>query len=197
MADFVPGRSVNPRASDLVGQKFNHLTVVRRLPNSANHQSQWLCLCVCGQERTTTGAMLKRGDVKSCGCLRYKRGAASHSWQGYGPLSKTQWSRIVSGARERDLLLTISPEFVVRLFKEQNERCALSGWPITLGSKKEQVTASLDRIDSNQGYLPHNVQWLHKDVNKLKVNLTDERFVEICQAVAAHTLATNSVATSS
>jgi hypothetical protein len=47
-------------------------------------------------------------------------------------------------------------------------------------------TASLDRIDSTKGYIEGNLQWVHRDINKLKKNLPDDRFVEICRAVASY-----------
>lgn len=49
-----------------------------------------------------------------------------------------------------------------------------------------ETTASLDRIDSNRGYTQDNVQWVHKDVNKMKMDLNQQIFVELCRAIAAH-----------
>lgn len=56
------------RALKLTGQKFGHLSVVRRVENSKGKQSQWLCRCSCGNEIICVGAMLLRDHYKSCGC---------------------------------------------------------------------------------------------------------------------------------
>lgn len=55
---------------DLVGQRFGRLTVIKRVENSQYNQVQWLCKCSCGNTKITTQALLKRGKVKSCGCLK-------------------------------------------------------------------------------------------------------------------------------
>lgn len=44
-------------------------------------------------------------------------------------------------------------------------------------------TASLDRIDSNFGYTETNVQWVHKELNIMKWNLTDKSFVDWCEKI--------------
>lgn len=43
--------------------------------------------------------------------------------------------------------------------------------------------ASLDRIDSSQGYIKGNVQWVHKDINKMKFDLSQDRFLELCNII--------------
>ncbi len=64
--------------------------------------------------------------------------------------------------------------------------CPLSGWPLTFPArgKDRTATASLDRIDSNQGYIEGNVRWVHKDVNRVKWSLTDQEFFELANRVA-------------
>ena len=61
---------------DLTGQKFARLTVIERgedyvSPKGA-HLKQWLCKCDCGNKDTilVISSKLKRGEVKSCGCLK-------------------------------------------------------------------------------------------------------------------------------
>jgi hypothetical protein len=44
-------------------------------------------------------------------------------------------------------------------------------------------TASLDRIDSKLGYIPGNIQWVHKTINRMKVNLPEEDFVYFCRLI--------------
>jgi hypothetical protein len=78
-------------------------------------------------------------------------------------------------------------EYAWALFLEQDRRCAFTDWPLYFNKTnkgRSDRTASLDRIDSNLGYIEGNVQWIHRDVNKLKKNFSDEYFLQICQAVA-------------
>ena len=47
-------------------------------------------------------------------------------------------------------------------------------------------TASLDRIDSSQPYVVTNIQWVHKDVNLMKMDLDEDWFVALCWVVTNH-----------
>lgn len=61
------------RFVDLTGQKFNRLTVIKRVedyisPKRQRH-AQWLCSCECGNQVVVKGEHLKNENTKSCGCL--------------------------------------------------------------------------------------------------------------------------------
>ena len=57
--------------------------------------------------------------------------------------------------------------------------------PISFPTKSTGIrTASLDRIDSSKGYVPGNIQWVHKDVNWMKGSFTQEYFVNICKKIS-------------
>lgn len=58
---------------DLVGMRFGHLTVIRRMPNNSQNRSMWLYQCECGKQSTTQGKLLRNGHTKSCGCQRGNR----------------------------------------------------------------------------------------------------------------------------
>lgn len=45
---------------------------------------------------------------------------------------------------------------------------------------------SLDRIDSSKGYIPGNIQWVHKDVNSLKSNFDEEESIKWCTMIAEY-----------
>lgn len=42
---------------------------------------------------------------------------------------------------------------------------------------------TIDRIDSAKGYVKGNIQWIDKDINRIKLNLTDTEFIEWCKIV--------------
>jgi hypothetical protein len=46
-------------------------------------------------------------------------------------------------------------------------------------------TASLDRIDSSKGYEIDNIQWVHVMVNMCKNKYPQDKFVEMCKAIAS------------
>lgn len=57
---------------DLTGQKFGRLTVIRRGEDRGGRVA-WEALCDCGNTSIPLGQNLRRGDVKSCGCLNREK----------------------------------------------------------------------------------------------------------------------------
>jgi hypothetical protein len=53
------------------------------------------------------------------------------------------------------------------------------------------TTASLDRKDSSKGYTKDNVQWIHKTINFMKGQMSDQEFVSWCKLVCTNTGALN------
>ena len=56
------------KLKDLVGMKFNRLTIVERAENNKNGQAMWVCKCECGNYITAFASNIVRGITKSCGC---------------------------------------------------------------------------------------------------------------------------------
>lgn len=86
-------------------------------------------------------------------------------------------------AKTRKILYSVTIDYLNKIFKKQNGKCALSGLPIHFSDIKNGIrekTASLDRIDSNRGYVKGNVQWVHKHVNNMKWDFDQGYFIEVC-----------------
>lgn len=58
------------KAEDLTGKRFGRLTVISRAENRKDGKARWKCLCDCGKETIVYAYSLKRGNTKSCGCIR-------------------------------------------------------------------------------------------------------------------------------
>ena len=61
---------------DLIGQKFGHLTVIKRDGSDKRGEAKWLCLCDCGNQQliSVLGSNLRNGHSQSCGCDRRSHG---------------------------------------------------------------------------------------------------------------------------
>lgn len=55
------------KLDNLMGRKFNRLTVIGRAPNK-DFKPHWICKCECGNESIVSSRNLKGLKVKSCGC---------------------------------------------------------------------------------------------------------------------------------
>lgn len=177
---------------NLIGQKFGGLTVIKPAGSTSRGLALWECLCECGSTFVTSGYYLRQGRKKSCGCRTNRKfGSENHRWSGFGSISGAYWHRIRQGAINRNLELAITIEEAWELFVQQNGKCALSGEPLVLctsDSKRRKnssrQTASLDRKDSTKGYTRENVQWIHKTLNKMKMEMPDDEFISWCLKVA-------------
>jgi hypothetical protein len=63
---------------------------------------------------------------------------------------------------------------------EQNKKCNISGIELIFNweNKKTEITASLDRIDNDLGYIEGNVAWINKDINRMRNIFTIEHFIK-------------------
>lgn len=87
----------------------------------------------------------------------------------------------------------ISKEYAWNILLQQNFRCTLSGIKLKLTDSaaelkadKESITASIDRIDSSKGYVEGNIQWIHKKLNIMKLDMSQSEFINQCKAVASN-----------
>lgn len=140
--------------------------------------------CKCGTQAWITKYSLLNGKTKSCySCGNEKK------FKGVNTLSKTYFSKLKKNAEKRSLSFNLTMEELWSLYVNQKQRCALTDKPINLSwSTKESQTASLDRIDSSKEYVIENVQWVHKDINKMKNNFNQNYFVEMCKLVYKHNI---------
>lgn len=127
---------------------------------------------------------------KSCGCRRkqlYKtnKGNTSVRWNGHGEISSKKWYAYKSNACKRGIEFNIKIEDAWNQFMKQDKRCAISNLDLTFDStsKKCDGNASLDRIDSSVGYEKDNIQWIHKDIQNMKWNLPEDKFLTYCELV--------------
>lgn len=173
-------------------QKFGKLTVLefshrKQRKDSKKYREYYRCICECGEETIVEKYNLRK--TKSCGCLRKKRGKHCCNWKGCGEISATHLLKIKYRSSRDGIVFDLSIEEAWEKFLEQNGKCALSGVPLEFeksqyGLWHGEPTASLDRIDSSKGYLKDNIQWVHKDVNKMKQNLDEAKFIEWCHLIS-------------
>lgn len=117
-----------------------------------------------------------------------KFSSSSDKWSGCGEISGSRWGDISYGARSRGVEIALSIEDAWKVWEYTGGICPYLNIPLLhpktdKDKKAGNWSASLDRIDSSKGYTPDNVQWIHKDVNKMKINLSHDRFIEMCEYV--------------
>jgi hypothetical protein len=153
--------------------------------NSVGHHL-WFWLCPeCKEKRgpSTVGHLGRRERCNQCAMARQN----NPRWRGYKELTGVWLSEYRHGAETRNLAWDITPEDIWSQWIHQDGRCVYTGWLLTHGKD-----ASLDRINSAIGYVAGNIQFVHKDINRLKWNLDNDYFMQLCQAVVIHSISGSS-----
>ena len=171
---------------NLIGKTFGKLTVIDEAPYSKNKNDPspyWKCRCECGNETNVRAYTLTNGITKTCGGVHHRTGVEHYRWKGCGQMSGRYFCEVKKSAKARNFLFRITREDMWEQFVKQNEKCALTGVPLTFESKY-QGTASLDRIDSTKGYVKGNIQWVHKKVNMFKKDYPQKQFLQLCKSIS-------------
>lgn len=131
-----------------------------------------------------------KDKIKEYGLVREKlKTKLRRTWGGVGEISGRYLQSLRNRCKQYKIENNYTPEYLWELFLKQNRKCVYSGLELKFATVinndgiKEQ-TASLDRIDSNKGYVNGNLQWVHKTINKMKQELDENTFIEFCRLVS-------------
>jgi hypothetical protein len=190
----------SPKFKDLSGKQLGEYFIICRAPTSKGGATMFWTECSCGKIEQKCSTHLIRGKSSMCvQCAADKH--ARESFKGVGEISYAYWKQLKRGAagekssrKSRKVRkFEVSIEEAWDIFERQDRMCALSGLPIkfvTVGvsnsHRMKEQTASLDRIDSNGDYTLDNIQWVHKDINRMKNVYEQEHFIMMCNAVASY-----------
>lgn len=171
----------NTKPHQLIGARFGALTVESKCESKVtlNQGQFWLCRCDCGQITTVRTQSLVSGSTRSCGSRKHHSVPKDNH-----DLDLAYWSRLKQNANHRGLEFTITRDYAVSIFTNQ---CALSGVYISLDNSDRRQNASIDRINNSLGYIPGNIQWVHKDINRMRGGLSVEDFAFWCRRVTQYT----------
>lgn len=169
-------------SEDLTGLRFSKLLVIERSASISIGKNipRWKCLCDCGTTTSTLASSLKNGTTCSCGCLRIEK-----QQTGFQEISGSYWGKIKGCAKRRNIHFDITIEYIWDLFIKQNKRCIITNVDINFPKRYgvDEQSASLDRIDSSKGYVEGNVQWVHKSINFMKMQHSQDYFYYLSKLI--------------
>jgi hypothetical protein len=143
----------------------------------------------CGAERTYSDKnKYERAEAAKSMCRKCantkinktisRKGSENAAWTGYKDVPGKIFSRLRNGAKKRNIEVTITIEDIYTQYIKQHKQCAFTGVPLEFG-----LDASVDRIDSQEGYHVWNIQIVHKTLNMMKKDMPNDLFISWCRMV--------------
>jgi len=182
---------------DLVGKKFEYLTILEILPND-----KVVCECDCGTVRAFNWRDIKRGKTKGCGCRRntpeLKERARERArlmvkngiFNGGGDMHSKKNREFkycfknINRKNRKECLVSI--EDLKDVWNKQNGYCAYSNLKLVLPTHSDicpdvpYKVASVDRIDSSKPYTKDNIQFVSRTINYAKNSMPHQ---EMCKFI--------------
>jgi len=146
---------------EMVGKRFNRLTVIKENGRSKQKCIRWECYCDCGNILIIDGNSLRNGNTKSCGCLNIEKIKERSTTHG---MSKTptysSWKAMIKRCNNTNGSnygyyggrgITVCKRWLKfeNFFEDMGEK------PIGL---------TIDRFDNNKGYYLKNCGWVSRAI---------------------------------
>ena len=155
-----------PSYSKLIGTKHNKL-YIESLCRKKN-RNMLKCICQCGnilylyrwQLKYTTACPICQSKIKN------------------NNLSVSLFNKIKEQALKNHLKFEIDYDYANSVFKNQNKRCTFCKKPFNNSNDM-----FLNLIQPSKGYVKGNVEWINKDIAKMKHNLSNHDFLKICKKI--------------
>lgn len=139
----------------MIGKKFGRLTVVEEYTQrGTSGRIIYKCRCDCGNEADVSGAHLRTGHTRSCGCSRrdhIKHGQAyTRLYHIYHKMkARCYYKHDARYSRYGGRGITLCDEWL-------NDFMNFYNWAMNNGYSDE---LSIDRINNNNNYGPSNCRW--------------------------------------
>lgn len=164
---------------NILGQFFGYLEVIQDLgridSNAKRPVYKHLCKCICGKEKQIETIELKKGSVKSCGCMTKKlQSDAKMKPDGEAAFHNIYLSYKINCAKKRNLIFDLTKEQFKILIDNDCYYCNKEPSQIKKSKFSFYKYNGIDRVDNSKGYTIDNCVSCCKQCNSLKSGITKE-----------------------
>ena len=176
------------RAAQLEGSRFSRLAVLGRVGSKYNGQALWKCLCDCGNYHEVTTHSLRRGQTKSCGCLRTERNREPHAPTYILPVGQSAKNKLMTAYKRsaalRNKLFLLTEGQSTKYFGGNCFYCGAEPSNTSKTKGGDYIYNGIDRIDNNLDYVVENCVSCCKVCNSMKSKMDAVDFLDHVKRIA-------------
>lgn len=152
-------------APDMTGRVFGRLTVIRRVDYIQKRGARYVCGCECGNLTDVAGVELRKGRVRSCGCLSRQLLVERSTKHGH-TIGHNRSPEYTAWTNMLDRCYNCNSEYYHRYGGRGIEVCA--SWResfenfLTDMGTKPSPKHSIERVSNDRGYEKANCKWATK-----------------------------------
>jgi hypothetical protein len=158
-----------PFIIDITDQKFGRLIAKRIVGKTSYGATLWKCICECGNIHYADISNLRKGNTKSCGCLRLDT-VTKHN-QSYTTTYHSYAAMLDRCYNKNNKRYKDWGGRGIKVNKRWRGKNGFNNFFIDMGERPKNKT--LNRIKNNKGYSKKNCEWAtaRRQANKRRNNV--------------------------